>query len=376
MAALPPPRGRGRIRELEGLRGLLAWTVVATHILICSGWFGPIVGGENVLSAVAESAVDVFMLLSGFVITRLLLVEREPFGKYLWRRACRIVPAYWVALAAGIALNGTLAANLRHLPPTPEARAFVLVCDLGASRVWTDATLHALLLHGLVPARVLPQAAYTFLGVAWSLSLEWQFYCVAPLALAFALRTRIGFIGLAVFCLTNALVCGRWIAEFSNAFLLAKVLFFFVGAVGYVAIAENTNRRRAALWLVGGCSLLAAAWFVGSRRWLEATLPALIWIVALGCAQFNSLGAVRRLLCAAPLQYLGRVSYSTYLFHAPVITVVQFTMWRWVHPTSRPTLLILTAIPSVVTTLIVSHLAWRWIEQPFQQLGRRRVPRS
>src|SRR3954466_4262224 len=110
-AALNQVTGRtlsssGRIPQLEGLRAVLAWTVVVAHIFICSGFFGPKIGGASLLSQVADAAVDLFLLLSGFAITRLILVERDPLPVYALRRACRIVPAYWVALSAAILLNG------------------------------------------------------------------------------------------------------------------------------------------------------------------------------------------------------------------------------------------------------------------------------
>jgi peptidoglycan/LPS O-acetylase OafA/YrhL len=263
----------GRIPELDGLRGILAWTVVWTHILICCGWFGPNLRGHSVLNEMAGSAVDVFMLLSGFAITRLLLVERESCSHYLWGRLCRLVPAYWLALAAGMALNGWLGANLRHLPPTVQAQAFAAICDLGASRPWTDGILHFLLLHGLAPSAQLPGEPYTFLGVAWSLSLEWQFYCLAPVALILATRMRWGFAILAMLAGTGALFCENLISSFSNAFLPVKSASFPVGALSYVSVMQNKRNNRAIFWLAGSCGLLAILWLMGSRQPIESFLP-------------------------------------------------------------------------------------------------------
>jgi peptidoglycan/LPS O-acetylase OafA/YrhL len=362
----------GRIPELDGLRGILAWTVVWSHILICCGWFGPILGGHNVLNETAESAVDIFMLLSGFAITRLLLVERGSWASFFRGRVCRIVPAYWLALAAGIALNGWLGANLRHLPPTVDAQAFAAICDLGAARPWTDGILHFLLLHGLVPGALLPGEPYTFLGVAWSLSLEWQFYCVAPLALILALRTRWGFAILAILACAGAVFCESLISSFSNAFLPVKAAFFLVGAISYVSVMQNKRNDRALLWLAGSCGLLATLWLVGSRKPIESFLPLTVWGIVLLAVRFQCFAHLRLLLDSRPLQYLGRVSYSTYLFHGPVITVVQAAIWRWIRPASQTQLFLETVVPAIVGTLIVSELSWRLVERPFQRLGRGR----
>jgi peptidoglycan/LPS O-acetylase OafA/YrhL len=360
----------GRIPELDGLRGILAWTVVWTHILICCGWFGPDLGGASVLAELAGSAVDVFMLLSGFAITRLLLVERASWSRYLWGRFCRIVPAYWVALAAGIALNGWLGANLRHLLPAPQAQTFIAVADLGASRPWTDGILHFLLLHGLAPRALLPGEPYTFLGVAWSLSLEWQFYCLAPVAVMVATRMRWGFAILAMLAGAGALFCESIMSVFSNAFLPAKSAFFLVGALGYVQVMQNKRNDRAALWLAGSCGLLAILWRIGSHTPIEWFLPIAVWAFVLAAVRFCRFESFRSFLNSRPLQYLGRVSYSTYLFHGPVITVVQAAIWRWIRPASQTQLFWTTVVPAILGTLIVSELSWRFVERPFQRLGR------
>ena len=310
------------------------------------------------------------MLLSGFAITRLLLVERASWSRYLWGRFCRIVPAYWVALAAGIALNGWLGANLRHLPPTPQAQAFFAVCDVGASRPWTDGILHFLLLHGLAPSALLPSEPYTFLGVAWSLSLEWQFYCLAPVAVIVATRTRWGFAILAMLAGAGALFCESIMSVFSNAFLPAKAAFFLVGAIGYVSVMQNKRNDRAILWLAGSCGLLAILWRMGSHAPIESFLPVAVWGFVLAAVRFCRFDSFRSFLNSRPLQYLGRVSYSTYLFHGPVITVVQAAIWRWIRPASQTQLFWATVVPAIFGTLIVSELSWRFVERPFQRLGR------
>lgn len=359
-----------RISELDGLRGFFGWIVVSAHILLCCGWFGSNISGHRALNEIARSAVDVFMLLSGFAITRLLLVEREPWSRYFYGRFCRIVPAYWLALAAGMALNGWLRANLQRLPPIAEAQSFIAICDLGASRPWTDGILHLLLLQGLVPSALLPGEPYTFLGVAWSLSLEWQFYCLAPVALIFATRTRWGFAILAMLAGAGALFCESLRSLFSNGFLPVLSAFFLVGSVGYVCVMQNKRNNRAIFWLAGSCGLLALLWLIGSREPIESFLPQAVWGFVLAGVRFNRFDTLRLVLNSRLLQYLGRVSYSTYLFHVPVITVVQAAIWRWLHPGSQAQLFWMTVLPTIVGTLIVSEVSWRFIERPFQRLAR------
>lgn len=358
----------GRIPELEGFRALLAWTVVASHILICCGWYGPALAGVSVLGQIAEGAVDLFILLSGFAITRLVLVEREPFRIYIWRRACRIVPAYWLALMLAVALNGILAANLGHLPPGPERDGSIEVCRLAASRFWIDFPLHLALLHGMVPFEWLPFAPFTFLGAAWSLSLEWQFYCIAPFAVWLAIRHSLGkalVIGTSAIAL---LFAGQIMATFSDAFLPAKSAFFVVGGITYVALC----RRGAGFALLTlPTILLAIIWWKTSGRAVEAVLTLAGWLIVIGSVRWTALAWVASGLNSAPLQYLGRVSYSTYLFHAPVLTLVQAAIWHWLRPAGLVPLLIWTTVGTAAGTFVVSALSWRFVERPFQRFARR-----
>lgn len=359
-----------RVPELEGLRALLAWTVVAVHILISCGWFGPTSNGTPVLAQVAVGAVDLFMLLSGFAITRLIVVQCEPFHHYLWRRACRIVPAYWVALAAAVALNGLLIRNLGHLPATPERDGSLAICQLAEARMWIDLPLHLSLLHGLIPAKVLPFEPFTFLGAAWSLSLEWQFYCVAPLAVFVALRSWIGAAIVLALAAITLLLAGKTLAMFSEAFLPVKAAFFVVGGLSYFAMADVRSSRLAAVLLIAPVTILALAWWAVSGRSIEAVIAGSGWVVITAAVHFRKFDWLRNLLNSDPMQFLGRVSYSTYLFHAPVLVVVQAAIWHWLHPGGFWQLLAATTVVGTIGTLIVSALSWHFIERPFQQIGR------
>ncbi len=359
-----------RVPELDGLRGVLAWTVVASHILLTSGWFDPLVPRFAILGDVPESAVDVFMLLSGFAITHLLML-RPPTSQYFLRRACRIVPAYFVALVIGMAVNGLLADNLRQMPPGSVAPVYLQIANISASRAWIDAPLHFLFLHGVFPAAVLPALPYTILGVAWSLSLEAQFYVVAPPMFAACRRWRGAIFVLVFVVAATTLFAGRIIAAFSNAFLPAKAAFFLVGALSYFAVQQRNGNRRDLLLCTLPAIALAAFWWRGTGRFYEALLPPIVWVAVIVAVRFDRLTALRRMLNSRPLQWLGLVSYSTYLFHAPVLYALQAVIWRWIKPESSAVLLAWTAALGVPAVALVSALSWHLVEAPFQQLGRR-----
>ncbi len=169
-------------KGIEGARGWLAWTVVFGHLAITtplsrlplSRWPGDMAGW----------AVAVFIVVSGFVITHLLVNKQERYGVYILRRALRIYPAYLIGLVLGAALAGQAHDLLNALPVAPELLAR-MEAQQQAWRADPPAymLLHLTLLHGMVPNDLLAESQYLPLPPAWSLSLEWQFYLVAPLLL-------------------------------------------------------------------------------------------------------------------------------------------------------------------------------------------------
>ena len=360
---------RARITELDGLRGVLSWTVVATHILLVSGWYDPLVRRFPIIGDVPESAVDVFMLLSGLAITHVLMMHPR-MDRYFVRRACRIVPAYYVALFVGILLNDMLADNLRRLPPGTIGAGYIRVCEIGSERLKLDAPLHFLFLHGLIPTALLPALPYTLLGVAWSLSLEFQFYLIAPALFAFCRRWQAALSFLIIAVTVATLYAGKIMTVFSNAFLPAKAAFFLVGALSFFAISREGSRGRAWLLCLSPNIALGFFWWRGTGRLYEAILVPLIWGVVIVMIRLGRFRALRTVLNSLPLQFLGRISYSTYLFHAPVIFLLQAAIWRWVNPSSTGSLLLWDAAIGIPAIFLVSWISWRGIERPFQRLGR------
>ncbi len=317
--------------------------------------------------------MDLFIVLSGFAITRLLMVKREPMKIYLMRRACRIIPAYWVALTAAIAVNGWLAENLRQLPQSADTQGLVTICETAASRIWIDGALHYTLLHGLAPVGLLPWAPFTFLGAAWSLSLEWQFYCLAPFALILATTKRFGLAFLVSLGAAGLAFADYWMNWFSIAFIGIKGGFLLAGGLTFTALSRRNQRPRSFNALLLPACAAAALWWLGSSRAVEALLTVVGWTAVIIAAYSEHLTAVSTFLKSAPLQYLGRVSYSTYLFHVPIITVMQRAIWNFIVPESRLHLFLWTLLSGIVATVIVSELSWRYIERPFQRLGRKRA---
>jgi len=353
-------------RSIDGLRAWLAWAVVFSHVGLHTG--ADIRGHALVaIDTVATYSVCLFMILSGFVITHLILEKREPYVPYITRRFLRIYPIYLICLCLGFGASYLHFAAFADRPwgdivPQPELLALELSTQHSADLPW-QILAHLGLIQGAISNRLLPASEYLFLGPAWSLSLEWQFYLVAPLVLL-SLRTLRGQVlaALATVCAYEVYRQG-WFGEFFDpSFLPGAGLYFAVGIATRLLFSSLPEPERfplAALLLAGGVCLMShdllpfALWF-GFVAWLRSRRTERSLELA-----FNSRLA----------HYLGARSYTTYLVHEPIIdTTVYFCiksarlgMWE----TYAVTLLLAPTL-----TLIATIALHRYVEAPAIAFGK------
>lgn len=373
----PPPPARHRLTALEGLRGLLALWVAVSHAVCFAGLSvsfqeGPFKIPWNVF-VFAQSAVGVFIILSGYAIWRLLEREQGRWLPFMRGRIYRIYPVYLFALLLG-GISALLHPSIRAALPWGGEFYFGMLAvhsNAEAAQPAAHVAAHLLLLHGTLPGTLLPAAAATLLAPAWSLSLEWQFYLVAPLlwqwrksALTWAALAAVAYLGHRYFHYFNNPM---------NAFLPAHLPLFAIG-IGSAVLEDqwrtgNTRTRRllsAAVALAGGI-----AWWIHLDLW-----ALLLWIptflAATRCLDTLPLaGSLRRILESRPLQWLGHISYPLYLLHWPLLI---FSLGAFLAITprwSKPAML--TALLLVVLPLILaaSHLVHRLIEKPAMDRARR-----
>ena len=176
-----------RLVELEGLRGLLALWVAVSH-LVCWAGFDTILDGTRWATAwkhfaYAQVAVHVFVVMSGFAIWKLLSKGSPTWTGFMAGRVFRLYPVYLPAL--GLALvSAALQPGLMERLAWSANGYFDVLRAVNASEHRHFAghlAAHLLLLHGMVPHAWLPRSPAAFFAPGWSLSLEWQFYLVAPL---------------------------------------------------------------------------------------------------------------------------------------------------------------------------------------------------
>lgn len=289
--------------------------------------------------------VFVFMIISGFVITHLITEKREPYLPYLTRRFMRLAPLLWACLA------------------------FTLIYDVFFPRVyqWDDANTpsylagYATMLHATIPAEILPDAARSILPPAWSISLEWQFYLLAPLLLWRRAWPLLIAAGVAAIFLTRKSVADWTGLMFDLGFLPLSIGYFMIG-IGSYFVARRMQGIVLPSWLVLASALAVFAMTKGS--W-----PIAIWVVIFGAAV--SPNAIRNALQTKVMLWLGTISYSIYLTHMLVIGAIRKQLIQgplglefgtWTH------LWTMTAI-CVPIIIVASWLTWTAFERPGQRLG-------
>jgi len=363
------PSSSRRLAPLDGLRAVAVVAVVVFHLdptLLPGGYAG----------------VDVFFVLSGYLITRQLLVERELRGQILlgrfWlRRARRILPA----LVAMLLVCGSLLLVLRGDPAVGWGRQ--LLSALTFTSNWT------LVADG---SDYFAQGSPPVLQNLWSLAVEEQFYLVWPFVLTVVVavvrrpsaRARTVLALALVSAVTAAVVTAR--SGVSRAYYGSDTHAFGLLAGAALALAQRADARparraeassrppaRGTSAVVGLAGLAALVWLFLRLRGGDGTstvlgLPVVAVTTAALVASASRTGTpVNRLLSSSALRWLGRRSYGIYLWHWPLLVVLRS---RLDEPGPGPRALLL-AILTVVLTLVLAGLSWRFVERPFLD---RRVP--
>lgn len=346
--------------DIQGLRALAVVTVVACHAGV-SGLGGGFIG------------VDLFFVISGFLITGLLLSEAEENKRVsllrFWaRRARRILPASTVVLAA----TGVASALVLPVLQRPAVSADLIWSALFGAN-WRFAQQQTdYLAQDRAESPVLHY---------WSLAVEEQFYLVWPLVVAAAvvlfagrhLSTRVA-LGL-----TTALVI---VASFGYEVYLtatnqpfayfgtpARAWQLGAGALLAIAAPLLRNLRPVATNGMATLGLAGYAWSVVSLRETGGTTPypgwlalvptaAAVLLVASGSGQ--QLPVVGRILSVRPLQVIGDLSYAWYLWHFPFLVLGHV----WFADRTGPSV----TAALVLASLGAAWLTFRYVEAPIRRL--------
>lgn len=364
-----------RFDAIEGLRGWLAWWVVMGHALQLSGTAGYLPGKLRMIVSHGDWSVKIFMIISGFVITHLLLGKNEDYRAYIVRRFFRLMPLFLAMMAFALLLRPLYEAawvdNLWTVNREMRAERMAHVNAYPLRHL----LLHLTMLHGVLPDSLFRFSSSSFVAPAWSLSLEWQFYLLAPL-LVWAMRWRMaGAAVLAAGLVLAGLALGGWFGDWRYpSFILLSLPLFLIGMASRFLL-DAEGRRQSAFWLLAGIAMLVAYW-EGSR--IGLALIATVWTFFLVIAirqerdgEPRWLAALSWLLATNPVTMMfGRISFSTYIAHVPISSLVVGGGLMLTGRSDQLTVIILTilSLPAIVAG---SMLLYRYVEMPGIALGRR-----
>jgi peptidoglycan/LPS O-acetylase OafA/YrhL len=344
------PAVRAHRSDIQGLRAVSVLAVLLYHLGI-SAVPGGFVG------------VDVFFVISGFLISRIIYAEITTTGRFdivrfYERRARRILPAFVVVTAV------TLVAGYQYLLPhefgsLAQAALYSVAFSANiffyrTTDYFNDDVEHNPLLH------------------YWSLGVEEQFYIAFPLIVLLVWRFAPKWLGRAMIALLAvSLICSELAVRVQPqaAFYLTPLRAWELLAGGLLALptspAVNSRLIREAMAAIGLTAVLAAVLFFTSETrfpGLTAALPVagavlLIWSGSKGEPTF-----VARLLGFRPMVHIGEWSYSLYMIHWPIIIFGGDIAPSWLL---------------LVGSIALAWVSYRFVEQPFRTsrplLGRRGI---
>lgn len=317
------PATRAFLPEVQALRAIAVTAVVVYHLwpgLLPAGFVG----------------VDVFFVISGYLISSHMMSERESTGRFdlgafYARRVRRILPA------ASLVVVVTALAGLAVLP------------ELRWSELTRQGTASLLSMQNWVLAR--DSVDYLAQGTApgpfqhyWSLSIEEQFYLLWPVAFLLVAR-RGGRTPAQVRRVVLVIVVALTVLSFAASVLLASSgdpAAYFVshsrfwelglGAVLALSLRSSASRRLRALLGWGGVALIAGAMVLVPLEGFPgvfAIVPTAGAGLVIWSARAGSTPGLRRVASVRLVQWLGDVSYSVYLWHWPLVVCVPFILIGW-----------------------------------------------
>ena len=359
---------RKRLPELDGIRGCAILLVLVWHYV--QNQLRPEVGSG--LAYVKQalgftwSGVDLFFVLSGFLIAGILMDQRGTphyFRTFYVRRVCRIFPLYYLNL-------GIFLVMLSWQPV--HTGVFGLLFGGGEVPLWSYFTFTQNIFMG-----VHNSAGPGWLAVTWSLAVEEQFYLFLPLIVWYVPREKLPLVflwiaGTAVFLRASmtglsAYINTPWRADS----LMAGALLAYLVRMPY--FLENARKYRTLMLtvlVVSAVGLMLAA--INGKLQLGGTFThlslALVYTLLILLALVNQGGILSRLLRNRGLIWLGGISYGVYIIHTWISRLVHGLV-RSASPQIASWSDAATTLLALVITLIMAHFSYRWIESRFVRLG-------
>lgn len=344
------------IVSMEGIRGFAVFLVFLVHYTtLVDPWIKESTTTHVIaeqIRSIGNIGVDLFFVLSGYLIYGMLIRKKKAFGRYLVRRIQRIYPTFTVVFAIYLALSVIFPTESK-IHDGPDRFVYVLQ--------------NFLLLPGIFDIEAI-------ITVAWSLSYEFFFYLLIPLLISvLGLRSWKWGMRVTLFLAASVILFSYFAVYGGHIRLL-----MFVSGIVLFEIIENkkvTNVPPVGLpaitLAIASVVLLNAFNAIG--WWKYAMLYCLFFIFCLDC--FASAGLANRVFSYSPMRWLGNMSYSYYLIHSLALKFF-FLVLPILHPPQGSNSWLFWAVlpVSFLFTLVPSSLLFIFVEKPFS-LGYK-VPRA
>lgn len=369
-----------RIPELDGIRGIAILLVLVLHFikLPASGIEGPLSYAVRGLG-LAWTGVDLFFVLSGFLIGGILIDQRGAanyFRLFYFRRVCRIFPLYLAWLGIFYVL---MPLTERTLDPSVTDRVWGNPMPAGA--------YFGFIQNWFMASRDTFGAKW--LASTWSLAIEEQFYLVLPFVVCLARPKHLpwilaGLIGLTpvaravtylwhpgggmacyvlTFCRTDALLLGAF-----GAWALRQEAVF-----QWVAREQGALRWILGILLLGVLGLAVAApgyrtapMCLGGYTWM-----ALFYLMLVAVVVAVPEGRLGRLASWSPFRRLGRIAYGVYLVHTAIIYLAH-GLFLGQKPTLLNSVDVVVTLAALVASIGLAWVSWEYFESPIVAFGQRR----
>lgn len=353
------------IGQLTGLRAIAAVGVLVIHFQEPMYALVPATTGLRNIVDAGGLGLILFFLLSGFIITytygdRLAKLSRGEYGRFLWSRLARMYPVHFTMLMI-ILLLVILAKMVNvNMPNSENYRADSFVANL-------------FMLQAFFPE-------HPWNAPAWTLTCEYVAYIIFPLMAVLIIRFRSA---TAAFASAAAVIIGGVVVmilvlpsvdtdSFGGVMMWLHITFEFTcGALLYIGWRNCKNRQGLRWDLIAAGALVSTLVILGvmgnKQAWQFVTIP-LLALFVLGSA--GAVGPVKRFLSLTAVQWLGRVSYSFYLVHVTVRSLV-----RQVLPPetfSDSWLILRVAILGVyfVAPIVCAGILYHFVEEPSRKAMR------
>jgi peptidoglycan/LPS O-acetylase OafA/YrhL len=299
--------GEDYIRHIDGLRALAVLAVIVFHLdpaWLPGGFLG----------------VDIFFVISGFLITSIIVREhserRFTFGKFYLRRARRILPALLATIAITLALGAFLFSPQR----------FESLAGSAAAAALSVSNVHFWMLAGYFDSSAIEKP----LLHTWSLGVEEQFYLIWPAFILLFARSRAALIAAIALVLVSSLAASFLLNGSLGAsgtfYLMPFRMFELAAGAACIWLRPLQPSRWLALALTAlgfALAFCAFAFFNGhTPPWLAGAVASAASVLLLCFADRASMLA--RILDNPASTYVGRISYSLYLVHWPVVVFAAY----------------------------------------------------